>query len=106
MKKATSLFTALFCLVWLTGATWLPLFQQASGVTTPVLDGTPQSGLNFFGTSQATGTLTTAVGSGQVFVAVYASGTVEPALRAEVKDHFHELPGFAPIIYAADKLSN
>ena len=29
-----------------------------------------------------------------------------PALRAEVKDHFHELPGFAPLIYEADNLSH
>jgi hypothetical protein len=29
--KLIRAFFALFCLVWLTGATWLPLFQQASG---------------------------------------------------------------------------
>jgi alpha-1,2-mannosyltransferase len=29
-----------------------------------------------------------------------------PALRAEVKDRFHEVPGFAPLIYKADSLSN
>jgi hypothetical protein len=28
-----------------------------------------------------------------------------PALRAYVKDHFHELPGFAPLIYEADNFS-
>ncbi len=29
-----------------------------------------------------------------------------PALRAEVREHFHELPGFAPLIYKADRLPN
>ena len=48
MKKATSLSAALFCLVWLTGATWLPLFQQASGGGAYVGPGDIVSGATVF----------------------------------------------------------
>jgi hypothetical protein len=50
--------------------------HSSGGGSPPSLDGTPQSGINFFGPSQATGTLTTTAGSGQILVSVYASGTV------------------------------
>jgi hypothetical protein len=45
----------------------------------PVLDGTPQSGINFFGTSQATGSLTTTAGSGVIVLAAQVDGGFVPS---------------------------
>lgn len=52
------------------------LSAVASGGGVPSLDGTPQFAQNFFGTSAASGTLTTTAGSGVIHVAVNANGTV------------------------------
>jgi hypothetical protein len=91
VRKLASFATALFCLVWLTGATWLPLFKSPSGgggcaqattflARTSGLSGTEISaytnlicGLVTDGI--ITGTLSGAAGCGSVLDALYILAT-------------------------------
>ncbi len=79
MKKLASLFVALFSLVWLTGAGWLPLTKSGGCSATFVLDGS--NTINTTATTNVTN-ITTANGCGVIVVGSLANAGISTVVAS------------------------